>query len=72
MKKDEPTFETGWKNRYRELPPCGWEWGGWLADEGLHFFQKGNYIKGFSVVKCRDSECFDGSLELMCERGLTR
>lgn len=71
--KDQPnTTQRDWKNSYRAINVNGFEWGGWLDDEGLHFFVKGNYRDGFTELKCRDSECFDGSLQMMAEMGVTR
>lgn len=77
--KDKPdTSVRGWKDKYRALAYGGFEWGGWLADEGLHFFVKGNYSTGFTTVKCRDSELFDGgadgrtSFHVLVDTGTTR
>lgn len=72
---DKPNFIQGWKNKYRAIKIDNYIWGGWLADEGLHLFQKEIRVNGlpkYCVIKCFDSECFDGSLELMIKEGVTR
>lgn len=67
------------KQYYRNKAYNGYEWGGWLGDEKLHFFQRGNYSDGFTVVKCKEEELTDkstvsgkSSFQLMCDTGHTR
>lgn len=73
------TKERGWKNKYRAIKYKGYEWGGWDADAGLHFFQKGNYRGGFTVVRCKEEELWDkseisgnSSFQLLVDYGHTR
>lgn len=71
---DKPdTSKIGWKNRYRNLEGLnGFKWCGFSGVARLHMFQRGTYRRGFEVVHCRDSECFDGTLRAMIDRGITR
>lgn len=78
------------KAYYRGLAKWAWmrgyRWGGWLEDEGLHFFVKEYPEKQtrtgpdtwrieprkWSEIKCRESEIADGSLAILIRLGQTR
>ena len=61
------------KDYYRQLPTInGYKWGGYLCDEGLHFFVSGNYRDGFKECRVLESEIHDKSHLYMMKRGFTR
>ena len=67
------------KNYYRQFAYKGFKWGGWLADEQLHFFVAGDYQQGFKEVRCLESELTDkskidgkSSFQKLVDWGMTR
>jgi hypothetical protein len=67
------------KSHYKQITYKGFKWGGWLADEQLHFFVAGSNQKGFREVKCLESELTDiskidgkSSFQSLVDWGMTR
>lgn len=55
-----------YRNKGKEL---GMSWGG--CDEGVHFFQSGNYKDKFKVMYCTEECLENGNAEYMVKHDLT-
>lgn len=48
-----------------------WRWGGAGDYPYTHFFQKGSYATGFTVLDCSEDCLTNGDLEFLAKNGMT-
>lgn len=63
------------KSHYQAMNYSGYIWGGWDQDEakgeGRHFFQRGNYADGFTVILATDEDLENGNMEYFVKYGVS-